>query len=152
MTANSETDAPDAGKLPELETPDLRWHDLATEPPRGDRPVILFPQISDVGHMYDVSPWNVSNPEFARLNALRQGYTSWFPVPVHADEDVVKARIEEIYRAEGDAEHQWAEGFKRAAENIVEALKQIAPDRPELVNCIRDRFCKPDPSPSGDHP
>jgi hypothetical protein len=124
---------------------EYRWHDLRTEaPPTGERPVILFPVISDVGHRFDVRrDYHVSNPEYVRLRALEMGYTHWFPVPPHPDEAAIEARIEALYASENDARQQFDEGFKRAAENIVETLKEIVPDRPNVARVISDRFVGP---------
>ena len=128
--------------MDKTDLPELRWHDLAKEPPPLGRPIVLFPEISDVGHMFHTCRWTVSNPEYARLHGLERGYTSWFPILPHVDEAMIEAKIERLRQQEADPQHQWHEGFKRAAENIVETLQQVAADRPELINCIRDRFCK----------
>ena len=121
---------------------EYRWYDLRTEaPPPVGRPVILFPMISDVGHRYDVRRnYHVSNPEYVRLYALEMGYTHWFPVPPHPDEAAIEAKIAALYQPENDGRQQWADGFERAAENIVEALEQLVPDRPAVAQVIRDRF------------
>lgn len=119
---------------------ELRWHDLKTEPPPLGRPVIMFPRISDVGHMFGNDFWTTSNPEYARLHALEQGYTSWFPIPEHPDEVAVEAKCEEFRREEANPQRQFHKGFQRAAENIVEALEQLVPDRAAVAQCIRDRF------------
>jgi hypothetical protein len=120
---------------------ELRWYDLQTDLPKGDGCVVLFPQISDVGILYNVEHmYTSSNPEFARVNALRRGYTSWFPIPRHSQESEVKAKIEEMYKGERDADEQFYKGFQRATENIVKILKEIVPDRPNVARLIEERF------------
>ena len=120
---------------------ELRWHDLRAELPPGDRPVILFPQISDCGHLFDVErSYVVSNPEYVRLRALEQGYTHWFPVPIHPQEAAIRAKIEELYAHENDNEVQFAKGFQRAVENMTNFIKEIVPDRPNVILAIEDRF------------
>jgi len=68
------------------------WRDLKTDPPTGEDCVILFPCISDVGIMYIAS-----NPEFARANALKHGYTHWAAIERHPDHDAAKAQCEALY-------------------------------------------------------
>jgi len=104
---------------------EYRWHDLKKEQIPGDRSVILFPVITDVGHIFDVFSFNtytISNPEYARLHALEKGYTHWFPIPVHPDEEKIIEKIKKIYENEHKAEEQFNKGFERAAENIVAEL------------------------------
>lgn len=49
------------------------WYDLASEPPTDDEyAVILFPCKTDCGLLY-----TTSNPVFARVNGVKQGYTHW---------------------------------------------------------------------------
>jgi len=73
----------------------MTWRDLKTDPPIGNGCVILFPCITDVGILY-----TASNPEYARQNALKQGYTHWMPIEPHPDEAVVKRHIEQLYANE----------------------------------------------------
>jgi hypothetical protein len=120
---------------------ELRWHDLKTEAIPGNDCVVLFPQISDVGILYGLENiYTPSNPEFARLNALRQGYTSWFPIPRHPKEDEIKEYIKKLYADENDGQEQFYEGFQRATENIIEFLKEIVPDRPNVILAVEARF------------
>ena len=73
------------------------WRDLKTDPPTGDEEVVLFPCISDVGILY-----TASNPEYARLNAAKHGYTHWAPLARHPDHDAVDAlRVAGVY-ADGE--------------------------------------------------
>lgn len=74
---------------------ELYWHDLETDLPQGDDCVILFPQISDVGILY-----TASNSEFARQNALKHGYTHWFPIPKHSRELEMREIIKIVYEDE----------------------------------------------------
>lgn len=67
------------------------WRDLKNDPPTGDDCVVLFPCISDVGIMY-----SSSNPEYARVNGLKHGYTHWMPIERHPDHDAAKARCEQL--------------------------------------------------------
>lgn len=120
---------------------ELRWHDLRIELPPGDRCVILFPQISDCGHLFDVEQiYAVSNPEYVRLRALERGYTHWFPIPVHPQEAEVEAKIKELYAHENDPQEQFNKGFQRAVENMMDFIKEIVPDRPNVIRAIDDRF------------
>jgi hypothetical protein len=71
------------------------WRDLASDPPTGARCVVLFPQISDCGILF-----TASNPEYARMNALKNGYTHWMeigPLPGSLEADA-KARCAEARR------------------------------------------------------
>jgi len=62
------------------------WRDLATDPPLpSSRAVLLFPQITECGH-----PFMVSNTDYARKNALKDGYTHWMDIPL------VPGNLEEI--------------------------------------------------------
>lgn len=59
------------------------WRDLETDPPSEDLYcVILFPLKSDVGILY-----NCSNPEFARVNGVKHGYTHWMEFSLAPDHD-----------------------------------------------------------------
>ena len=74
------------------------WRDLRTDPPTGNRCVVLFPQITDIGILF-----TASNPEYARQNALDAGYTHWMEIPplegnLEAD---AEARCAEIRRLDG---------------------------------------------------
>ena len=113
------------------------WRDLKTDPPTGDRCILLFPSLSDVGHLY-----SVSNPDYARINGLRHGHTHWADIEPHPQEAAAEAKVEEIRRAEHDREKQYYDGFQRASENIVEALKELVPDRPAVAQAIEARFVK----------
>ena len=120
---------------------ELRWHDLRTELPKeSTKIVILFPRIIDVGILYNVNPYRESNSEYARQNALREGYTSWFPVLPHPDEEKVEKEIEKLYEKEYDSKEQFDKGFERATENIIEFLKDIVPDRPHVILAVQSRF------------
>jgi hypothetical protein len=49
------------------------WRNLKYDPPSGyEYCVLLFPLRTDVGVLY-----TVSNPQYAKVNALRDGYTHW---------------------------------------------------------------------------
>lgn len=74
------------------------WRDLRTDPPTGDRCVVLFPMISDVGILF-----TASNPEYARQNAVNAGYTHWMEIPPLGDnlEAEAEARCEEFRRLDG---------------------------------------------------
>ena len=51
----------------------MKWFDLKTNPPSlKEHCVLLFPVFIDCGY-----PYTVSNPYFARTNAVKQGYTHW---------------------------------------------------------------------------
>lgn len=64
----------------------MEWRDLKTDPPTGGDVVLLFPCISDVGILY-----TASNPEYARINALKQGYTHWAAIERHPDHEKWRA-------------------------------------------------------------
>ena len=52
---------------------EMIWYDLKTEPPSDDEyAVLLFPCKTDCGLMYITS-----NPVFARVNGVKNGYTHW---------------------------------------------------------------------------
>lgn len=124
------------------EEPELRWHDLATEPPPLGRTIIMFPVVIDVGHRFDLRRfYTTSNPEYARLHGLENGYTHWFPIPPHPGEAALEAKIEATYAPEAIAAQNFHKGFQRASENIVGALKQLVPDRPEVARVIEARYC-----------
>lgn len=74
------------------------WRDLRTDPPTGNRCVVLFPLISDVG-----IPFTASNPEYARQSALQAGYTHWMEIPPLGEnlEADAEARCEEFRRLDG---------------------------------------------------
>ena len=118
------------------------WHDLKTEPPQGDGCVVLFPEISDIGILYTHHIYTSSNPEFARLSAIDRGYTHWFPIPKHPQEEEVEQRIKKMYEHEHSEEQQFYKGFQRASENIIGVLKDLLPDRPNVIRAIKDRFLK----------
>ena len=121
--------------------PELRWHDLTKEPPQGDGGVILFPEITNVGHLFWFNRLHViSNPEYARLHALEKGYTHWFPIPKHPDEDKIREKIKKLYEPEAIADREFHKGFERATENIIEFLKGIVPDRPSVILAVKARF------------
>jgi hypothetical protein len=124
-------------KLTEIE---LRWHDLKTESPPGDGCVVLFPNISDVGIFFETRLYISSNPEYARLNALEQGYTHWFPIPSHPQEAEIRTKIEEMYAPDRYAQEQFYKGFQIASENIVAYLKELVPDRPSVARVIEEMF------------
>lgn len=66
------------------------WYDLKTNPPVGNRCVILFPVISDVGILY-----TTSNPDYARGKyALEAGYTHY----MYIDPAPNEAEIEKMIR------------------------------------------------------
>jgi hypothetical protein len=67
------------------------WRCLKTDPPTGDDCVVLFPCISDVGIMYVAS-----NPEYARENAVKHGYTHWMSILRHQDHDAAKAACDAL--------------------------------------------------------
>jgi len=120
---------------------ELRWHDLRTEQIPDDGCVILFPATTYVGLLYDFqSVYTESNAEFARINGLRQGYTDWFPIPRHPKEQEIIERNRKIYEHENDGQEQFYRGFERATENIIEFLKEIVPDRPNVVRAVKARF------------
>jgi hypothetical protein len=119
---------------------ELYWHDLKTDPPPGDGCVVLFPCKSDVGIFFETRLYTSSNPEYARITALGQGYTHWFPIPSHPDEEKIRKEIEEWVKKEQDLDAKFYEGFNRASENIAEFIKQIVPDRPEVYLAVRARF------------
>lgn len=51
----------------------MTWKKLEDELPTGkEYAVLLFPINVEAGHMY-----LVSNPEYARINAIKQGFTHW---------------------------------------------------------------------------
>jgi hypothetical protein len=51
----------------------LTWRDLITDPPTGkEYAVLLFPCKTDCGILYVTS-----NPQYAIVNAAKQGYTHW---------------------------------------------------------------------------
>lgn len=78
-------------KIPVTERAMSEWRDLKTDPPQGDRLVILFPCISDVGILY-----TTSNPDYARLNGTKNGYTHWTYFDPHPMESEAEARCEQI--------------------------------------------------------
>ena len=120
---------------------ELRWHDLKTETPPADRCVVLFPQISDVGIFFDIDRlFCASNHEYARMTALVQGYTHWFPIPSAPGEAEVRARVQAEYDKEQDPHEQFMKGFGRAVENITDFVKDIVPDRPNVALAIESRF------------
>lgn len=72
------------------------WRSLKDDPPNpeeleGEGSILLFPCITDVGHLY-----SVSNPDYARQNGLKYGYTHWAVIDRHPDEEKVRKRINEI--------------------------------------------------------
>jgi hypothetical protein len=120
---------------------ELRWHDLRTElPPEDMECVILFPHLTDVGNLYDTDVYTPSNSEFVRINALRRGYTHWFPIPPHPQEEEVKEKIKKMYEHEYDGTEQFYKGFQRATENIIAYLKDLVPDRPSVIRAIEAQF------------
>lgn len=52
-----------------------RWRSLIDDPPTGTRCVILFPMVTDIGILF-----TASNPDYARLNAAKAGYTHWMEI------------------------------------------------------------------------
>jgi hypothetical protein len=74
------------------------WRDLQTDPPTGDRCVVLFPQITDVGILF-----TASNPDYARQTALQAGYTHWMEIPpLEGDlEAEAEARCAEFRQLDG---------------------------------------------------
>ena len=127
---------------------ELRWHDLRTElPPEDMGCVVLFPQISDVGILYNTNVYTPSNSEFVRMNGLRQGYTHWFPIPPHPQEEEVEEKIKKMYAQEYDGEEQFHKGFQRATENIIAFLKEVVPDRPNVILALEARFSDEEKKP-----
>jgi len=120
---------------------ELRWHNLKTEPPEGNGGVLLFPVITDVGHFYAFDRIHiVSNPEYARLHGIEKGYTHWFPVPKHPDEDKIREKIKKLYSADAIGDRRFYQGFDTATEAIIDFIKEIVPDRPQVVAAIEARF------------
>lgn len=59
----------------------MTWYDLKTSLPTGDEyAVLLFPCQTDCGLLYITS-----NPSYARINAIKHGYTHWAKID-HAPE------------------------------------------------------------------
>lgn len=59
------------------------WRSIKDDPPTHDRCVVIFPCVTDVGHVYQTS-----NPEYVRQNAWNQGYRFWAdidPAPGEAE-------------------------------------------------------------------
>lgn len=79
--------------------PTGEWHLLAERLPEGDRAVQLFPCITDIGILFVVS-----NPDYARINALSDGYTHWAEIARLPDgvEEAAEAAQEALRQAEGD--------------------------------------------------
>ena len=118
---------------------ELRWHKLEDEKPVGDGCVVLFPVITDVGLLYD-NIYRPSNPEYARITALEKGYTHWFPIPKHPDEDAIKEKIKELYSDEYLLDLQFYKGLNVAYEHMINFIEDLVPDRPGVIQALRSRF------------
>lgn len=57
------------------------WIKLSEKLPEGHGTVLLFPVKIDVGHLYVLS-----NSDYARVNALKDGFTHWLPFEPHPNE------------------------------------------------------------------
>lgn len=65
------------------------WRDLLVDPPIGsEKIVILFPIISDTGISYITS-----NAEYAKMNAINNGYTHWMEFETAPTHDMVEEYI-----------------------------------------------------------
>lgn len=73
------------------------WYALEDRLPEGDRPVLLFPCITDVG-----IPFITSNPEYVRRFAQQWGFTHWADIGELPDglEAAARARCEEARQAD----------------------------------------------------
>ena len=68
-----------------------RWRDLLRDPPTGkEYAVILWPINVDAGHSYALS-----NPHYARDNALTHGYISWMELKCHPDHEAFEKHKDE---------------------------------------------------------
>jgi hypothetical protein len=110
----------------------MDWRDLKTDPPTGDRAVLLFPCISDVGHLY-----TVSNTQYARARGTEFGYTHWSDIPVHPKELEIEAKCRELGGEERKYKEEWYKGFHRAATVISDFLDESNPD---LAQKVRERY------------
>ena len=59
----------------------MKWTLLRERLPSGGDSVLLFSPRLYLDRDFPGHPISVSNSEFARLNALKQGYTHWCPIP-----------------------------------------------------------------------
>jgi hypothetical protein len=61
------------------------WRDLATDPPQGNHAVLLYdPKVANSPDC-PAHPVVVSNPEYARKNGVKAGYTLWTPIPPYPE-------------------------------------------------------------------
>lgn len=74
-----------------------RWRDLLSDPPTGkEYAVILWPVIVDVGHSYVIS-----NPHYAKTNALKKGYRAWMELKCHPDHEAFEKHTDELLNEKG---------------------------------------------------
>ena len=70
-----------------------KWIRLDDSLPEGDKSVLLFSPRLYLDREFPGHPVRVSNPDFARLNALKQGDTHWcsIPYPMPIDVSMIKS-------------------------------------------------------------
>ena len=81
----------DAGSRPAIRS--MKWTLLKERLPSGGDSVLLFDPSLYLDRSFPGHSVSVSNPDFARSNALKQGYTHWciIPYPMPIDVSAIKS-------------------------------------------------------------